>query len=433
MKRTVALLLCLALLISAVFAVSASAGSILPVLGTAKKILYAPALRAVSALETPEPTQGNGGKKDYYYRSVGLDAFDAFSLALAQAGYALDSSATDEETGNITSEISCSDIKLTVVYNPDNETMTVTYPKGVLPSPDEETDQSLVRNASAAEGILPGNIVKYAPSISQISFLDVNKPTTLSGGGQQYSFRPVWPEIYERFSVKLGDEGYSLVSAEQDEEKGEQVLVVAKDSIQLTLHYSNEEPATMKIDYPRRVKPAEDGPSEYVVPLVVDEVFEVARAGVKATVTGVTTVSQYTEDWRQVTPWFTRTSSSTYKAETDDEVFLWMSFVEDNQSADFTDRTPFSSLNVKLVTGGEEKAYRVQYHGASSRVGYVNTRSTANGDIAPQTQAAYQCVFEIPRAEFEAADEIYAEIISREYTYKYVMCIRGENGQLKQE
>ena len=181
------------------------------------------------------------------------------------------------------------------------------------------------------------------------------------------------------------------------------------------------------------MKPAEGDLSVYTRSIVIDDVFEVNHPGVSASVTNVTTVSQYTEAWRTVSPWFTRTDSSTYYAETDDEVFLWMSFEEDNQSADFTSRCPWGTLMVKLITGESEKSYQCKYSGASSKVGYVNTRSTANEPIAPQTQAGYQCVFEIPRAEFEAAEEIYVEIVSKDYAFKYVMCIRGENGQLKQE
>ena len=427
MKRFIAAFAILCLLTA-----SASAGSILPSLGTADQILYAPALRGVSELETPTPSDRGGGDKEYSYNGVSLNIFEAFSLALARAGYALDASETEEESGNINSEVSGSGIRLKIVYNPDNERMTVIYPKGVLPSPDEATDTSLIRDASMAEGILPANIVRFAPSIPQVSFLTAGSPTALPSGGQRYTFKPVKPVIYERYSAKLGEEGYALISAEQDEGTGGQVLVVGKGNIELTLRYNSGE-EKMMIDYPQRVRPAEGDLSEYTRPLVVDEVFDTGRSGLKASVTTVTTVSQYTEDWRQSTPWFTRTSSSTYKAETDDEVFLWMSFLTDNQSADFTSRYPYSSLNVKLITEGTETSHKCTYNGASSRVGYVNTRSSANGPIAPQTQAGFQSVIEIPRAEFEAAEELYAEIITCDYAWKYVVCIRGENGQLKQE
>ena len=427
MKRFAAVFMCLCLLIS-----SACATSILPSLGTVEKILYAPALRSVSALETPTPSDKGSGNKDYSYRGVSLDTFEAFSLELARAGYVLVASETEEESGNVTTDISCSDIKLKIVYNPDNESMTITYPKGVLPSPDSATDKSIIQDASIDKGILPEIGVKYAPSIPQISFLNDNDPDALESGAQQYSYSPFQPIIYERFSAKLGEEGYSLVSAEQDEEKNEQIIVVANGDIELTLHYLGNE-SRMKVDYPQRVKPATGDLSEYIRTLAVDDVYEVTQAGVTASVTCVTTVSQYTEDWRQVTPWFTRSSSSTYKAETDDKVFLWMSFLEKNQSADFASRCPYSSLSVKLITGETETSHKVQYDGASSRVGYVNTRSGANEPIAPGTEASYQSVFEIPRTEFEAADEIYVEFFSKDYAYKYVVCIRGENGQLKQD
>lgn len=427
MKRIVAVLVSLCLLMSAAYA-----GSILPGLKSTDGILYAPALRSVSALETPTPSNEGNGEKKYAYKGVSLDTFEAFSLALARSGYVLDASETEEESGNVITDISSSDIRLKIVYNPDNEAMTITYPKGVLPSPDSATDSSIVLDASIAKGILPEIGIKYAPSISQVSFLNDSSPDALASGGQQYSYRPLQPIIYERFSAKLGEEGYSLVSAEQDDEKNEQVIVVAKDGIELTLHYNNEE-SWMNIDYPQRVKPAVSDLSEYTGTLLVDDVYNVTQSGVSASVTCVTTVAQYTEDWKQVTPWFTRTDSSTYIAEENDQVFLWMSFLEDNQSADFTSRCPYSRLSVKLIAGGTETVYNVRYDGASSSVGYVNTRSGANEPIAPQTQAAYQCVFEIPRVEFEAAEEIYAEIVTRDYAYKYVMCVKGENGQLKQE
>ena len=427
MKKIIVLFAILCLLMPAAYA-----ESILPGLKTTDRILYAPALRSVSELETPTPSSGSNSTKDYAYRSVSLDTYDAFSLALARAGYLLDATETDEESGNVTTDVSYSEIKLKIVYNPDNETMKVTYPKGVLPSPDSETDQSLVRDASAAEGILPVIGVRYAPSISQVSFLMDSNPDALPSGAQQYHYQPFSPVIYERFGAKLGEAGYSLVSAEEGQGKGEQVIVVAKDNIELTLHY-NGESSWMKVDYPQRVKPAESDLAEYTKAIVVGDVYEVTQSGVAASVTNVTTVSQYTEDWRSVTPWFTRTDSSTYYAETDDEVFLWMSFLEDNQSADFSSRTPWGSISVRLITGDSEISYHGKYSGASSRVGYANTRSNANEPIAPQTSASYQCVFEIPRAEFDAAEEIYAEIVSRDYAYQYVMCIRGENGQLKQE
>ena len=427
MKRIIAVFAILCLLMPASYA-----ESILPELKMTDQILYAPALRGVSELETPTPSSGSNSTKDYAYRNVSLDTYDAFSLALARAGYLLDATETDEESGNVTTDVSYSEIKLKIVYNPDNETMKITYPKGVLPSPDSATDQTIVQDASAAEGILPVIGVRYAPSISQVSFLTDSDPDALASGAQQYNYSPFQPVIYERFGAKLGEEGYSLVSAEEDETKGEQIIVVAKDNIELTLHYDSES-ARMKVDYPQRVKPAESDLTEYTRPIAIDEVFEVTQSGVVASVTNVTTVAQYTEDWRSVTPWFTRTDSSTYYAETDNEVFLWMSFLLNNQSADFSSRTPWGSISVRMITGETEKTYAKTYSGASSRVGYVNTRSGANEPIAPQTSASYQCVFEIPRAEFDAAEEIYAEIVSRDYAYKYVMCIRGENGQLKQE
>ena len=427
MKKITAILLCFCLLMSA-----ACAESILPGLKTTEAIRYAPALRSVSAFETPQPSNESNSNKLYTYRGVSLDTFEAFSLALARAGYALDAAETDEESGNVTIHISCADIKLKIVYNPDNESLSITYPKGVLPSPDAATDKSIVQDASAAKGILPEIGVKYAPSVSQISFLDDSSPKTLAGGAQQYTYSPFQPLLYERFGAKLGEEGYTLVSAEQDEQNKEQVIVVAKDGVELTLHYSSEN-ARMKVDYPQRVKPAAGDLAEYTRRIVIDDVYDVNQAGIKGSVTCVTTVAQYTEDWRQVTPWFTRTDSSTYYAEKENEVFLWLSFLENNQSADFASRAPFSALKVQLITGEEEIWYSARYGGASSRVGYVNTRSSANEPIAPQTQASYQCVFEIPHAEFDAADEIYVEFCSKDYAFKYVMCIRGENGQLKEE
>ncbi len=427
MKRIIALLAILCLLMSA-----ACAESILPGLKTTDQILYAPSLRGVSALETPTPSSGNNGTKDYAYRGVSIDTYEAFSLALAKAGYQVDATETDEESGNVITDVSFSGITLKIVYNPDNETMKITYPKGVLPSPDSETDQSIVQDASAAEGILPVIGIRYAPSVSQVSFLADDNPKALPSGAQQYHYQPFEPVIYERFGAKLGEAGYSLVSSEEDQEKGELAIVVARDNIEMTLHY-NSESSWMKVDYPQRVKPAEGDLNEYTIPITVDEIFEATQSGVVASVTNVTTVEKYTEDWKQVTPFFTRTDSSTYYAETDDEVFLWLSFLEDNQSADFSSRCPWGSITVRLITGETEIIYGKTYSGASSRVGYVNTRSGANEPIAPQTQASYQCVFEIPRTEFDAAEKIYAEIVSRDYAYKYVMCIRGENGQLKQD
>ena len=137
---------------------------------------------------------------------------------------------------------------------------------------------------------------------------------------------------------------------EEDEAKGEQIIVVAKDNIGLTLHY-NSESARMKVDYPQRVKPAESDLAEYTKPIAIDEIFEVTQSGVAASVTNVTTVAQYTEDWRSVTPWFTRTDSSTYYAEENDEVFLWMSFLLNNESADFSSRSPWGTISVRLITG----------------------------------------------------------------------------------
>lgn len=178
MKRIIAVLAVLCLLMPA-----ACAESILPGLKTTDQILYAPALRGVSELETPTPSSGSNGTKDYAYRGVSLDTYEAFSLALAKAGYLVDATETDEESGNVTTDVSYSEIKLKIVYNPDNETMKVTYPKGVLPSPDSEVDQSIVQDDSATEGILPVNGVRYAPSISQVSFLPDSDPDALASCG----------------------------------------------------------------------------------------------------------------------------------------------------------------------------------------------------------------------------------------------------------
>ena len=106
MKRIIAVFVCFCVLMSA-----ACAESILPGLKTTGEIRYAPALRSVSEQETPTPSNENNGKKGYTYRAVSLDAYEAFSLALARAGYQLDATETDEESGNATMDVSFSEIE----------------------------------------------------------------------------------------------------------------------------------------------------------------------------------------------------------------------------------------------------------------------------------------------------------------------------------
>ncbi|NLI21735.1 MAG: hypothetical protein GX418_09335 [Clostridiales bacterium] len=131
MRRFVVLILLLGLMLALLY--SAQAESILPVLTTPKPdVVTAPSLHSATALDPDKLTVTPENGLALSYTNVSNECYEAFGVALSQDGYTLTGSETGDE-GALTLTVSNGSVTLTLLYQPQEKKMTVTYPPQVEP------------------------------------------------------------------------------------------------------------------------------------------------------------------------------------------------------------------------------------------------------------------------------------------------------------
>ena len=156
----------------------------------------------------------------------------------------------------------------------------------------------LLVSGACAEGILPP--VSTAPPIVDVETISLDAVLgAISGGigkektadgGLLYKYHDISPEAYQRFSVKLGEEGYTLDLGETRED-GSVYAQVSSDAAQLTIEYQPES-GYLTVTYPPHVFPRAKRYYEDFEPVHNGDVILLDR-GITATFQGFEKVDSY--------------------------------------------------------------------------------------------------------------------------------------------
>ena len=234
------LFVALALLLIPMLFVGALAEGILPVLQTPppeiiEVISYH---RAMNKDSTPSASTTDDGGYLYEYSSVTYKDYLDFGRALAQEGFALSQiTPVDDGTGAVDVCVTKDTATLEILYNEDRQSMKVSYSPRVLalevdPEHPYEIDASQVSILPELEQVISLHAVTGC-SYSSFDFVS-------DGGGYRYHYYDVPYAAYARFSVKLGEAGFTLVSTEKTED-GYDRAVVTDGKFQLTVDYHQED------------------------------------------------------------------------------------------------------------------------------------------------------------------------------------------------
>ena len=244
--------LTLALLLALLLAVPASAEGILPVLQTpppeiTETVSYH---RMMNFSSTPSASSDSEGRYYYEYSGVTYQQYLDFGRALNQEGFAVSSfSQLDNGTGAAQVSVTKDAATLEIIYNADTQYLKVTYAPRLLA---EEVDpDNPYRIAPAQDSILPE--LEQVISLHAVTGLSRPSPDLVSDGGYRYYYYNVPYAAYARFSVKLAEAGFTLVSSEKTED-GYDRAVVSDGDVTLTLDYSQEGEFAM-VTYPLDVSP----------------------------------------------------------------------------------------------------------------------------------------------------------------------------------
>ena len=230
MKRIiiVTLVLCLAAAVSA-------AEGILPVLQTpVPEITEAVSLHAVCDVKAVTPTVEKDGGYRYNYEKITQENYEDFGRALAQEGFVLSSAETAED-GTVTAVAAKGSAGVTVTYDCGLRTLSAVYSPRVNAMEKNEEEPYMIREDSVS--ILP--TLPATVSLHGATGVTVSERKTAEDGSRIYQYNYVPYECYTRFSVKLAEAGFSLVSAEMLED-GTSRAVVTDGKATLTVDYNQE-------------------------------------------------------------------------------------------------------------------------------------------------------------------------------------------------
>ena len=288
MSKLFALVLALALLAGAF----ASAEGILPVLQTpVPQITEAVSYHYFRNIQTPTANLKDGS---YYYSYSGIKYGDylLFGQALAQEGYTLTGSETAEDgTGAVIATMEkAGAATLKIKYDDDKHRLTVYYPPSVEAM---EADQD---HPYTIDGTLASVLPELKQMISLHAATWINRPSgdddvkKRAEGGYQYYYPYVPYAAYRRFSIKLGEAGYTLVSSGKTED-GQDMAVVTDGEDEMTIVYDQEHMKAF-VSYP---------PSAHARDRAFPEDYDIVRDGepfllgdnITATITGWEPVDQF--------------------------------------------------------------------------------------------------------------------------------------------
>ena len=243
LRHAFCILLSLCLLCSA-----ALSEGILPALQTPQpELTEIISLHSVTGMEAPEPVQLEDGELEFRYTSVPYSVYLDFGRALTQENYTLVSSETGEDGAAVAVVTKDDSAPVTIRYHEDFREMTVRYPLRTTARAYDSAEPYQVNPDKAS--LLPE--LTQAISLHCATGLDRVEPERAENGACLYHYDNVPYSCYTAFSVKLGGEGYSLVSGETLPD-GVSRAEVTDGNATLRIDY---DPAalTMEVTYPAGV------------------------------------------------------------------------------------------------------------------------------------------------------------------------------------
>lgn len=249
--------------------------------------------RAMNYSNAPSGDYNSEGRFYYDYSYVGYAGYQEFGQALAQEGFALTSGEVNE-SGVVQAELSDGKTDLSLTYDPFFHTLRVAYPFGTLAAEVDPENRYVVDAAQAS----PLPEIRQTISMHAVTGLTFSTPERVEGG-YRYGYSSVPYECYAQFSVKLGEEGFTLVSSETTEE-GYNRAVVTDGTVELVLDYDQENKRAY-VTYPAGFSPRDAILFDDFTPLEKGQTIDLQES-LALTVTGWQAVDYYcdyyySENW----------------------------------------------------------------------------------------------------------------------------------------
>ena len=230
LHKVMGLLLVLCLLCCA----TALGEGILPALQTPlPEITEAFSFHCFRGTEEPAFSSTESGETVFAYENVTYALYQDFGKALGQKGYVLVTEETEADGAAVATVQQGEHLPLRVRYHQETRQLTVTYP--MRTSAQKADADNPFHLETSRSSILPE--LKQVISLPGATGVDWVMPEAAEGTGYVYRYQDVGYACYTAFSVKLGEEGFTLVSSETLED-GTARAVVTDGEINLTLDYN---------------------------------------------------------------------------------------------------------------------------------------------------------------------------------------------------
>ena len=203
-------------------------------------------LHMILGWSAPEAVLQEDGSYQFDYENVSLMNYSDFGSALAQEGYTLTSSDTTDN-GFVTAVVSDGTNQFTVKFDPSYNTMSVIYPEGMVIGQYIEDNPYVIDRSQAS--ILPE--IPQAISLHGVTSKSYYDKTYPEDGGTQFNYIDVSYDLYEQFSTKLEEAGFTLESS-QTLIDGTSRAVVTDGAVSLTIDY-NMDSGNASVLYPAGV------------------------------------------------------------------------------------------------------------------------------------------------------------------------------------
>ncbi len=415
MRKWIILSLCLLLCL---WTASAFAQGILPVLQTPMpEITQAVSLHALRCEEAPVPKAPGNGVYTYEYSKVTYNQYQNFGRVLGQDGFVFESSETSEK-GVVTSVVKRGWAKVTVTYNPVAMALSVSYPPRVEAM---ETDKdNPCRAAADAVSILPE--IPHTVSLENITGWNSDKTETVEDG-TRYRYSAVSYDGYSALSVALGQEGYSLVTAEALED-GTSRAVVSDGSVSLTIDY-NLDTQVASVTYPIGVCPREANLFDDFNEIGIGQTIQTME-GVKVTFLGWETTDNWYSYWRN-TNWIPAKTGYSEHAAEEGTKHVWMEFrVDYNRPEEMgllgllRNKAAYDEQRIiSFNNGGKDAAFKLD--------------SVSSWNMSGEKSNIIAVVITLRDSQIARLDNIRFTFSSTDYLQRYAVRLTEENRKPAEE
>ena len=193
--------------------------------------------RAMNFGSTPSGSSTGDGGVCYSYDSVTYPQYLNFGRALAQEGFALAQiEQANDGTGAVTAACTQDGATLNIFFNDDEHRLKVTYAPGMLAAEVDSDDPYVIDES--LDSILP-ELTQIVSLHSATGRGYDSVEFNYDQGGYTYYYSGVPYAAYARFSLELGEAGFSLVSSEKTED-GYDRAVVSNGEVELIIDYHQE-------------------------------------------------------------------------------------------------------------------------------------------------------------------------------------------------